>query len=124
MGRESELAALTACFDATVGGERRLGLVMGEPGIGKTRLVRQAAEAFAASGALVLGGRCLETPLHVLEPFAEAVGGLALQERDRIDNMAPGTRPCCRCWFQSSHDVVSRSHPRTLRLIASCCSEQ
>ncbi len=66
------------------GGERRLVVVAGEPGIGKTRLVREACAELAVDGAVVLGGRCAEEPVHVLEPFAEALGRLARADPARF----------------------------------------
>ena len=75
--------------DTTSAGARRLVLVEGEPGIGKTRLVREACREFTAAGLLVLGGRCDEEPLHGLQPFAEAVGRLAAVDGDRLARAAP-----------------------------------
>ncbi len=91
VGREAELARLDAAW--RVGG-RRLVLVAGEPGVGKTRL----AEHFAAgaTGALVLIGRCSEDPLAPFEPFTEVlrqVGPAAVagsRELDRLLGMARG----------------------------------
>lgn len=90
VGREAESAFLSEVFERVSGGERRLALVVGEPGIGKSRLVRQTARKLCERGALVLGGRCVEEPLHVLEPFAEAVGRLAREEGPRLEREAPG----------------------------------
>jgi predicted ATPase len=39
VGRDAELAALTAALDAAVAGEPAVVLVSGEAGVGKTRLV-------------------------------------------------------------------------------------
>ena len=89
VGRRSELEALERAFQRSGEGGRGLVLVEGEPGIGKTRLVREACTAFAAGGALVLGGRCIEEPLHVLQPFAEAIGRLAAVDGDRLARQAP-----------------------------------
>jgi DNA-binding CsgD family transcriptional regulator len=60
VGREAELAALTADLAAAVGGHGRVVLVAGEPGIGKTRLAEELAAQATACGALVLWGRCWE----------------------------------------------------------------
>src|SRR4029453_19143086 len=59
VGREGELAALTADLDAAAG---RGGVVLvgGEAGIGKTRLAEELAVQAPARGALVLWGRCWE----------------------------------------------------------------
>lgn len=90
VGRSPELASVVASFDRVVTGERRLVLVSGEPGIGKSRVVREAARVLGERGALVLGGRCVEEPLHVLEPFAEAIGRLAGERGERLERDAPG----------------------------------
>jgi len=89
VGRSRELSTLARTFQTSGSGERRLVLVEGEPGIGKTRLVREACRELAAAGVLVLGGRCDEEPLHVLQPFAEAIGRLASVDGDRLARHAP-----------------------------------
>jgi predicted ATPase len=60
VGREAELAALTADLDAAVGGRGGVVVLAGEPGIGKTRLAEELAAAATSRGALVLWGRCWE----------------------------------------------------------------
>jgi eukaryotic-like serine/threonine-protein kinase len=60
VGREAELAALTADLEAAAGGRGGVVLVAGEPGIGKTRLAEELATQATARGALVLWGRCWE----------------------------------------------------------------
>jgi DNA-binding NarL/FixJ family response regulator len=59
VGRDAELAELTADLDAADGGGGVV-LVAGEPGIGKTRLAEELAAAVTSHGALVLWGRCWE----------------------------------------------------------------
>ena len=60
VGRVGELAALTADLDAAVGGRGGVVLVVGEPGIGKTRLAEELAARATERGAVVLWGRCWE----------------------------------------------------------------
>jgi DNA-binding CsgD family transcriptional regulator len=60
VGREAELAALTADLDAATGGRGGVVLLAGEPGIGKTRLAEELAAQATSRGVLVLWGRCWE----------------------------------------------------------------
>jgi DNA-binding SARP family transcriptional activator len=85
VGRGHELAAVGEAV-ATEG--RRLVLVEGEPGIGKTRLVREACRQLSGAGTVVLGGRCVEDPVHVLQPFAEAIGRLGI-DAEELAQRAP-----------------------------------
>ncbi|MGA7671241.1 MAG: ATP-binding protein, partial [Nitrolancea sp.] len=56
IGRGQQHAALWNEFERAVSGQLRVALVSGEPGIGKTRLLRALADAAAESGATVLRG--------------------------------------------------------------------
>jgi tetratricopeptide (TPR) repeat protein len=60
VGRDAELAALTAALDAAVAGDAAVVLLSGEAGVGKTRLVEEAAERAREAGARVLAGGCIE----------------------------------------------------------------
>src|SRR4051794_15773773 len=60
VGREAELAAVMAAFAAAVAGDPAVVLLGGEAGVGKTRLVEEAAERARAAGARVLLGGCVE----------------------------------------------------------------
>jgi predicted ATPase len=60
VGRESELDALRAGMDEAGRGQGRLFLVVGEPGIGKSRLAEEALRVANDRGARVLVGRCWE----------------------------------------------------------------
>ena len=76
-GRERELAQLRALLPRTVGEGRRAALVAGEPGSGKSRLVRELAGELADEGAIVLYGDCDAVVGSPYAPFATA-----LVERD------------------------------------------
>ncbi|MGU3503059.1 BTAD domain-containing putative transcriptional regulator [Mycobacterium sp. C31M] len=56
VGRVGELAALAESVDAAIRGGTGLALVEGEPGIGKTRLVEEAAATTGHRGALIAWG--------------------------------------------------------------------
>jgi eukaryotic-like serine/threonine-protein kinase len=60
VGRERELAALTAGLDDAIAGRGALFLISGEPGIGKSRLTDELAARARAREARVLWGRCWE----------------------------------------------------------------
>jgi DNA-binding SARP family transcriptional activator/RecA/RadA recombinase len=94
VGRHAELERLRASWGGVqMHRSRRIVLVAGEPGIGKTRLAHQFAFTALEAGATVLEGRCSEEPLAPFEPFNEALaqaGSAALlQEGDGDD---PGAR--------------------------------
>jgi hypothetical protein len=83
VGRDAELAALTAALDDAVEGVPGVVLLGGEAGVGKTRLVEEAAQRAQAAGARVLTGSCVE------------LGGEGLPTSS---SAPPGTssRACCR----------------------------
>ena len=58
--RVHELAELTAGIDGALASEGRLLTISGEPGVGKSRLARQAAAYAEQRGARALWGRCWE----------------------------------------------------------------
>ena len=57
VGRESEMQALRGALEAALAGRGRLELLMGEPGIGKTRTLEELEGVARERGALVLTGR-------------------------------------------------------------------
>jgi DNA-binding SARP family transcriptional activator len=60
VGREAELEELHAGLEDALAGRGRLFLVVGEPGIGKSRLAEELMRRARARGARVLVGRCWE----------------------------------------------------------------
>jgi predicted ATPase len=61
VGREAELGRLVRALDRAIAHEGRLVLLVGDPGIGKTRIARELAFRAAALGVAVRWGRCQET---------------------------------------------------------------
>jgi DNA-binding SARP family transcriptional activator len=60
VGREAELTALTGQLGRAASGQTGFALLVGEPGIGKTRLVEEVLDQARALGFLTLSGRCSE----------------------------------------------------------------
>ena len=81
-------------------------LVGGEPGIGKSRLVREVARRAANEGAIVLHGRCDDGMGRPYQPFAEALAGYLRQVPNAAVELGPVPPICATC---------SRARPRTPR---------
>jgi DNA-binding SARP family transcriptional activator/tetratricopeptide (TPR) repeat protein len=75
VGRGKQLERLRAAWSSVREGAPQLGLIAGEPGIGKTRLAAEFAAAVHHDGAAVLYGRAYREPLAPYQPFVEALGG-------------------------------------------------
>jgi DNA-binding SARP family transcriptional activator len=76
VGREAELEHLRVAWREAVSGGRRLVVVGGEPGVGKTRLAAALAEEVHGEGAIVLSGRCDEDLGVPYQPLVEALNQL------------------------------------------------
>jgi DNA-binding CsgD family transcriptional regulator/tetratricopeptide (TPR) repeat protein len=77
VGRMAELETLRALMPMAEGEGRRVVLLAGEAGSGKSRLVREFARDAAAGGALVLYGACDAVVRTPYGPFVEALDHLA-----------------------------------------------
>jgi class 3 adenylate cyclase/DNA-binding SARP family transcriptional activator len=74
VGRDAELAALTRCWDDATRAGPSCVVVVGEPGIGATRLVEELAGEVRATGGIVAGARCYEGEESLfLQPIVEVV---------------------------------------------------
>ena len=73
VGRRGEREQLTAAWKEAAAGGRRVALISGEPGVGKTRLAAEIARAAHDEGATVLYGRCDEDLGVPYQPFVEAL---------------------------------------------------
>jgi class 3 adenylate cyclase/tetratricopeptide (TPR) repeat protein len=72
-GRAVERERLADLFDHASKGNRRMALISGEPGIGKTRLSIHAALEARSADAVVLYGRCDEELAIPYRPWVEAL---------------------------------------------------
>jgi DNA-binding SARP family transcriptional activator len=113
VGRDAPLARLTGAFERARTGERRLVLVGGEPGIGKTRLAAELCAHAHAAGATVRFGRCFEEAIAPYEPFVEALGDAWPHDAPVAGDAAPGAR-----WrlFESVDAALREGAPTVLAL--------
>jgi DNA-binding SARP family transcriptional activator len=87
VGREEELAALEAWW-GDPGSAERLAIVLGESGIGKTRLAIAFGQRVERAGDLVLYGRALEAGGSPYEPVLSALRQFVVQAgEDAIDRI-------------------------------------
>jgi DNA-binding CsgD family transcriptional regulator/tetratricopeptide (TPR) repeat protein len=88
VGRQREMALLSVALDEALSGSGRLAMLVGEPGIGKTRTAQELAAIARQRGALVLWGRCYEGEgappywpwVQCIRAYAEASDAQALSE--------------------------------------------
>ncbi|HWY90781.1 MAG TPA: AAA family ATPase, partial [Solirubrobacteraceae bacterium] len=93
VGRSAELDLLHTLMPSAVGERRRVVLLAGEPGSGKSRLVREFAGAAAERGALILYGACDAVVPTPYGPFVEALDRLvrvAEGAEDPVAELGPG----------------------------------
>jgi DNA-binding SARP family transcriptional activator len=113
VGREDHLRRLRVPWLEASMSQRRLALLVGEAGVGKTRLAAHFAAEVHGTGAAVLYGRCDEEPLRSYQPFIEALrhelrhGGLAIdadaaRDLEELARILPEARPA-----PAHHDVAA-----------------
>ena len=73
VGREHELAEVTACWQRAVTGDGKVLLISGEPGIGKTRLTRELMSRVEGLGGTVLIGECYAEGGAPYAPIAQVI---------------------------------------------------
>lgn len=105
VGREDELAALKSTLDTVAGGDGRLVLITGEPGIGKTRVAQEVMIEALHREFIVSTARCqdeeLDTPYHcirqTLRALAQAappeIGGQAGRRWPEVAQLIAGHTP-------------------------------
>ena len=83
-GRHAERERLLQLLKDARAGSRRLALLAGEPGVGKTRLASEVARAAHDEGAIVLYGRSDEDVAVSYQPFVESLGQLVENAPDDL----------------------------------------
>ncbi len=116
VGRSAELETLRALMPLAEGEGRRVVLLGGEPGSGKSRLVREFAAEAAGDGALVLYGACDAVVRTPYGPFVEALDQLArvvdpAELRAALGAAAASSRACSPTCRPGSATCRRRSRP-------------
>ena len=107
VGRTEELARLRGLWEEASAGTRRVAVLGGEPGAGKTRLAVELARTALAEGAVVLAGCCDEDLGVPYQPFVQALRHLADHAPDTGDW---GATPSSWCGSSRSWPSGSRRH--------------
>ena len=94
VGRERELERLQQAWAEARSGTRRLVVLCGGPGIGKTRLVAELAHVAHAEGTVLYAG-CQEDALVSYQPFVEALRHYARSDRT-VGRSGPGAAELAR----------------------------
>ena len=122
VGRTAELDELRAVLAETLAGAYRFALVEGEPGIGKTRLLGEAARRAAAEGATVVWGRCHPGVRPAFGPWLEVLRRLldTLPPADRHAVQTPALRQLLGATgtgLQGAASAAVRPARRTVRAV-------
>ena len=100
VGRRWEMAALDAMVDRTIGGRGGVVNVVGPPGIGKSRVAREAAALAAGRGVEVFWAFCeshaRDIPFHAVTRLLRAGTGVADLDGEAARARVAGTSPRCR----------------------------
>jgi len=94
VGRDAELRTLTECLAAAASRRGWCVFLTGEPGIGKSRLVREVRALVEGRGAFVVMGRCVAAGASVpyrplTEALLQALRGLPLRDDPGLDPWRP-----------------------------------
>jgi DNA-binding SARP family transcriptional activator/ATP/maltotriose-dependent transcriptional regulator MalT len=121
VGREPELDTLRTAWRDARAGRRRLVLIAGEPGIGKTRLTSEFAREAHDAGTVLYAG-CQEEALLSYEPFVEALRHYARSTGlDSAAPLGPGAAELARLIpelapARSAHEAID-TDPETRRYL-------
>src|SRR5262249_4478342 len=84
IGRETEQGLLRKVLEQVISGTARVVMVVGPPGVGKTRIATEFAREAAQRGTVTLAGSCYDRPDAVpFIPFVEMFENALAQTHDR-----------------------------------------
>ena len=113
VGREELMTRLTATLEAALGGSLRGRLLVGEPGIGKTRVCTELASIARKRGARVWTGRCppVDQPIALWPWLQIARHGTSPREVDALRSLSSAQRDALGALMP---DLVGGRVPATL----------
>jgi histidine kinase len=96
-GRENEIEALLSAFNRVCRGEKELVLVAGEPGIGKTSLVRECHRPITSRRGWFVSGKFDQLQRNVpysgiIQAFSELMRGILAESEDRLSGWRENLR--------------------------------
>jgi tetratricopeptide (TPR) repeat protein len=91
VGRDAELATLQESLDRSLAGDGQLVVLLGEAGIGKSRLAAEIMTIAVSRGCEVMLGRCYETEQALpFAPWIDALRNVAIAHNDAlVTGLAP-----------------------------------
>ena len=113
VGRQQALARMHRWLSRTLGGERQIGFITGEAGIGKTALVDAFARMIPTDGSIRVGrGQCLEQygTGEAYLPVLEAIGRLCRED----GKVADVVRAHAPMWLLQMPSLLSQSEREQL----------
>ena len=105
MGRHAERSKLLELWERASSGQTHIAVIMGEAGMGKSRLTAELATEAHARGGQVLFGACFEDVQAPFQPFVQALGDDMAQlsdaelgrrvgaDGDALAHLLPGAAP-------------------------------
>jgi predicted ATPase len=115
VGRETEVTQIHQWFTKALQGERQIGFIAGEPGIGKTALVASSVAHLAATEYVWVGhGQCIDHygAGEAYLPILEALGRLCREAE--ADNLVTLLRQYAPCWLVQMPALLSPAERETL----------
>lgn len=116
VGRRGELEALTGTLDEATAGIPQFAAVVGEPGMGKSRLTEELATVATALGVRVLLGRCSQDEgAPPLWPWASVLAGLGRSLPVESGTQDESTR--FRAWDDICTELLEASREQALLVV-------
>ncbi|WP_336921051.1 AAA family ATPase [Aquipuribacter sp. SD81] len=118
VGRAEEQAALSGLLDAALAGRTAVGVVVGEPGIGKSALLGDLAAAARARGVTVATGRCSQDDgAPPLWPFLQVLRDLGAGAASPLELVPTGDAPAFGTWERVARGVLDAAAERPVLLV-------